>query len=100
MNEATFRAIPPEHGQVGIIIKVGSIVDADQKGFVGRHPPPAELRGVSQAPPSMPARSYFGEFSTELPMSILLLHRICFRYSKKSFELGHYIVVSLDLIAY
>ncbi|KAF2570683.1 hypothetical protein F2Q70_00003358 [Brassica cretica] len=33
MNEATFRAIPPEHGQVGIIIKVGSIVDADQKGM-------------------------------------------------------------------
>ncbi|KAF2583131.1 hypothetical protein F2Q68_00006472 [Brassica cretica] len=35
--------------------------------LVGRGPPPAELRGVSQALPSMPARSHFGEFSTDFP---------------------------------
>ncbi|KAH0859194.1 hypothetical protein HID58_087455 [Brassica napus] len=33
--------------------------------LVGRGPPPVELRGVSQALPSMPARSHFGEFSTD-----------------------------------
>ncbi|KAG5415235.1 hypothetical protein IGI04_002802, partial [Brassica rapa subsp. trilocularis] len=42
--------------------------------FVGRGPPPAELRGVSQALPLMPARSHFGEFSTELSLAILLFH--------------------------
>ena len=51
-------------------------------------------------PPSIPARSYFGEFSTEVSLSILLLHRVCFKYRKKRFELGDYIVVTLDLIAY
>ncbi|KAH0936015.1 hypothetical protein HID58_013132, partial [Brassica napus] len=35
--------------------------------LVGRGPPPAELRDVSQALPSMPARSHFGEFSTDFP---------------------------------
>ncbi|KAF2598948.1 hypothetical protein F2Q68_00007040 [Brassica cretica] len=35
--------------------------------LVGRGPPPAKLRGVSQTLPSMPARSHFGEFSTDFP---------------------------------
>ncbi|KAG5378576.1 hypothetical protein IGI04_026418 [Brassica rapa subsp. trilocularis] len=54
--------------------------------FVGRGPPPAELRGVSQALPLMPARSHFGEFSTELSLAILLFHLVSFRYGKKRFE--------------
>ncbi|KAH0881218.1 hypothetical protein HID58_019835, partial [Brassica napus] len=54
--------------------------------FVGRGPPPAELRGVCQALPLMPARSHFGEFSTELSLVILLFHLVSFRYGKKRFE--------------
>ncbi|KAL0844634.1 hypothetical protein Bca101_017880 [Brassica carinata] len=45
----------------------------------------AELRGVGQAPPLMPAGSHFGEFSTESLLGYTLASSGCLRSSKKRF---------------
>ncbi|KAH0845294.1 hypothetical protein HID58_091844 [Brassica napus] len=43
-----------------------------------RRPPPVELRGVSQPPPSMPAWSHFGECSTDPTLRLFLLsQQVC-----------------------
>ncbi|KAJ4873307.1 Uncharacterized protein Rs2_45025 [Raphanus sativus] len=46
-------------------------------GLFCRRPPPAELRGVNQAFPSMPARSHFGVARSNLPSGYSLV--LCFK---------------------
>ena len=66
--------------------------------LVGRGPPPAELRGVSQALPSMPARSHFGEFSTDFPGYSLASARSALKRSLHCcFTWSYYLLISSPL---